>query len=215
MRIHEEWLLTAARAALHLPTGTAEVADLHLGYAEARHRGGEAVPRAGLPGLLEPLRAVLQRNQTRRLVIAGDLFEAGPVPELTRELLSWLKEAGFELAGVVPGNHDRGLDDAALPVCREGVVLGRWQIVHGDGILPEGAVVHGHDHPCLRWGGTKAECYLVAPDRLVLPAFSADAAGVNVLGQPRWAAWNCAVIAGEQVLDFGLVGDLPKRLRRA
>ncbi len=210
MIVHDEWLLTPARAALHLPTGTAVVADLHLGYAEARRRKGEAVPRPNLRALLEPLRGVL----AHRLVIAGDLFEAGPEPALTRALLDWLKKARLELIGVVPGNHDRGLTDGLLPVCPEGVVLGRWRVVHGDGELPAGAVVHGHEHPCLRWRGVTAPCYLVGPERLVLPAFSRDAAGVNMLGEATWGDWSCAVIAGEQVLDFGRIDSLPSRMQK-
>src|SRR5438270_5847367 len=37
MIVHEDWLLTPVRAAVHLPTATAVVADLHLGYELARH----------------------------------------------------------------------------------------------------------------------------------------------------------------------------------
>jgi hypothetical protein len=46
----------------------------------------------------------------------------------------------------------------------------------------------------------------VAADHLVLPAFSPDAAGVNVLGSSRWARYRACVIAGEEVLDFGEIG---------
>ena len=44
MILRHDWLLTPARVAIHTPTRTAVLADLHLGYAEARHRTGEAVP---------------------------------------------------------------------------------------------------------------------------------------------------------------------------
>src|SRR5262249_24855004 len=43
MRTEDDWLLTAARTAIHRPTATAILSDLHLGYAEARRRNGEAV----------------------------------------------------------------------------------------------------------------------------------------------------------------------------
>jgi metallophosphoesterase superfamily enzyme len=71
--------------------------------------------------------------------------------------------------------------------------------------------VQGHEHPWARWGpGLGAACYLFAPGHLVLPAYSPDAAGVNVLGARRWADYRCAVIAGDEVLDFGPVGGLPR-----
>jgi metallophosphoesterase superfamily enzyme len=116
----------------------------------------------------------------------------------------------------VVARHDRGLARAGsgLPVCPAGVRLGEWLVVHGDGALPAGPLVLGHFHPCLRWGrGIAAPCYLVGDGRLVLPAFSPDAAGVNVLNGRRWRDYRCAAIAGADVLDFGQVGRLVDRFR--
>jgi putative SbcD/Mre11-related phosphoesterase len=215
MRVHSDWLLTAQRVAIHLPTRTAVAADLHLGYDQARQRRGDAVPITGVDDLLAALAALTAAHELRRLVIAGDLFEDASGRALIPELLRWLKEHGLELAGVVPGNHDRGLarGDSALPVCPDGVRLGDWLVIHGDGALPPGRLVLGHFHPCLRWGGRiAAPCYLIADERLVLPAFSPDAAGVDVLGGRRWRDSRCAVIAGADVLDFGAVSRLADRL---
>src|SRR5262245_15829602 len=75
MRVLDDWLLTAERIAVHLPSRTAVVADLHLGYAEARRRSGEAVPDDALDEQLSGLGQALQRHGTRRLVVAGDLLE--------------------------------------------------------------------------------------------------------------------------------------------
>src|SRR5438067_991701 len=36
----DDWLLTPQRVAVHRPSGSAVVADLHLGYGQARRRGG-------------------------------------------------------------------------------------------------------------------------------------------------------------------------------
>jgi metallophosphoesterase superfamily enzyme len=210
MRVHDDWLLTPQRAAVHVPTATAVVADLHLGYGEARRVRGEAVPVTPPAEALVPL-ARLAADGVRRLVVAGDLFEDGCREEIVDDFLAWAESVGLELAGVVPGNHDRSLQRSGgrLPLRPEGVTLGVWQIVHGDEALPEGAVLHGHYHPCLRWGrGLTAPCYLTAPGRLVLPAFSRDARGVNVLCDPRWAGYHCYAVAAEQVLDLGPVGGL-------
>jgi metallophosphoesterase superfamily enzyme len=235
MLVLADWLLTAERVAVHLPTATAIVADPHLGYAEARRRGGEAVPDETLDEQLAGLARVLHRQQTRRLVIAGDLLEDGRCRGALGAFLEWLNRHGFELAAIVPGNHDVGLEALSIsnvkhPLYPQGFTLGKWQVVHGDGRIPEGKVVHGHEHPCIRWsprvramrpyvrGGGNAPgtidgpCYLVGERRLILPAFSTEAAGVNVLSSRRWRSYRCYVVAGDCVLDVGEVSRLRSRL---
>jgi putative SbcD/Mre11-related phosphoesterase len=212
--VHRDWLLTPQRAAVHVPTATAVVADLHLGYSEARCRAGEAVPLPDLGRVLAPLARVAERHGARRLVVAGDLFESSRIASLAEEFAVRLRAMGLELTAVVPGNHDRRLvaDDTPLPLRPDGVDVGGWRVVHGDAELPTGPAVFGHFHPWLRWSrGVEGPCYLVAPDRLVLPAFSADAAGVNVLRDRRWRAYRCCVTAGEKVLDFGELRALARR----
>src|SRR5262245_53967702 len=171
-----DWLLTPERVAVHLPTRTVVVADLHLGYDRVRRRGGEALPARSIARELAPLRDLLSREEIRRVVVAGDLFEDGRYQreEMVEELHAWLTETGAELVGVVPGNHDRGLVGAALPVCPDGIELEEWRIVHGDKLVGAEAVVQGHEHPYLRLpGGAEGPCYLVARRHLVLPAYSA------------------------------------------
>jgi uncharacterized protein len=216
MRVHGDWLLTPQRAALHVPTATAVLADLHLGYDQARRRGGEAVPDFSVAEALAPLRTLAGRHRVRGLVIAGDLFEAGWHDDLVSQLVAWLGKAGLELTGFVPGNHDRGVqvEGGPLPVRPDGVRLGDWLVVHGDGDLPSGRCVLGHFHPWLRWGAVTAPCYLVGADRLVVPAFSRDALGADVLGQPRWAASRCCAIADDEVLDLGELATLRERARQ-
>jgi putative SbcD/Mre11-related phosphoesterase len=218
MKVHDDWLLTPERAAVHLPSATAVIADLHLGYDQARRRTGEAVPLFNLTQALAPLRNLLIREAVQRIVIAGDLFEDGWSATLAAELLTWCSAAGVELRGFVPGNHDRRIpgESVSLPVCRDGVELGGWRVVHGDGDLPEGRLVHGHFHPWLRRGRVSAPCYLVGESSLVLPAFSVDALGVNVLRQRGWQRHRCFAIAGNDVLDCGRIEALqtqpsPKR----
>ncbi|MFO0877748.1 MAG: hypothetical protein U0840_10380 [Gemmataceae bacterium] len=215
MQVGPDWRLTPERAAIHLPTATVVVADLHLGYDRVRQRSGEAIPFRSLEGELRPLRDLLAREGLHRLAIAGDLFEdpRRGRDELVADLCGWLEEVGAELVGVVPGNHDRGLAGAALPLAPNGLELGVWHIVHGDQPLPDGPVMQGHDHPSLRWGQAAGPCFLVSDRHVVLPAYSRDAAGVNVLTQRRWEQHRCVVVAGTELLDFGAVGPLRRRLR--
>src|SRR5947207_2149998 len=104
----DEWLLTPERVAVHRPSCCAVVADLHLGYGQARRRGGEAVPAPTLATYLRPLATAMQRHDVSRLVVAGDLFEDGRCEReaLVAELLDWVASAGMELVAVVKGNHD-------------------------------------------------------------------------------------------------------------
>jgi putative SbcD/Mre11-related phosphoesterase len=208
MRVHRDWLLTPQRAAIHLPSATAVIADLHLGYDRVRRRSGEAVPATSLPDTLTLLSALFAVHPVRRLIVAGDLLEGPGARAAADELQHWLRRTAIEWLALIPGNHDRGLKagDGDLPIRPQGVIVGDWKVVHGDRDLPCGRVVHGHDHPCLRWQGRLAvRCFLVGPRQLVLPAFSSDAAGVNILGQGRWRSYRCAAIASGEVLDLGEV----------
>lgn len=209
-----DWLLTAERAAVHRPTATAVIADLHLGYLQARVHSGEAVPAVDLDEAMAPLAALSQRHGVRRLVVAGDLFESAWNDALLTEWLQRLQATGLMVVGVVPGNHDRGIIASAVPVFPNGLELGSWTVVHGHMPLPPGPVVMGHVHPCVRWpGGAATPCFLVRESHIVLPAFSADAAGANVRGNECWSEYECHVITGNAVLAVGLVASLTRRRR--
>lgn len=205
-----DWLLTPARAAIHRPTATAVVSDLHLGYAEARRRAGDSVPAPGVEEVLLPLQSLLRDCEVHSLVIAGDLFEAGPDNWVVETLLSWLASSGVQKLSVVPGNHDRGLrnvPEVLRPVERD-VLLGNWRIVHGDAELPPGPVVQGHVHPAL-WlarGLRPAPCYLASERHLVLPAYSQDAAGGDIRRDTRWQDYRCMAIVANTIVEINPAG---------
>jgi metallophosphoesterase superfamily enzyme len=202
LRVHDDWLLTPYRLAIHEPTATAVIADVHLGYSEARRRTGDAVPLPGVETALAPLARAARRLAFRRLVVAGDLFEQGYRPELYADFTALLGRLRIDWLGLVPGNHDRGLPaDAALPVWRDGYPLGGWLVAHDEALA--GRQVLGHYHPAGRHNGRKQPCYVVGPDRLVLPAFSRDAAGVDWTREPRWRDCQAVVIAGAELAEAG------------
>jgi putative SbcD/Mre11-related phosphoesterase len=204
VEVHNEWLLTPERVGIHLPTGTAVAADLHLGYDQARNRAGDAVPIAPLEEQLAPLRRAFVRHGIRRLVVAGDLVEDAECGDVIPRFMEWLTTIHVQFIGMIPGNHDQGIAMAGLPIHARSLSLGTWRVVHGDKRTPAGQVVQGHIHPVLRWSRSAAGvCFLAGPDRLILPAFSPDAAGINVVNNPRWRDFHCYVIAGGRVLDLG------------
>ncbi len=179
-RTFHDWMLTPHRLALHLPTKTAVIADVHLGYAEARQRKGDAVPLTESQTLHEDLTQAWRAQPFARLVVAGDLFERRADADLLAPLLSWCRLHDVEFLGLTPGNHDRGLENVPeLRIWPEGFEVGRWRIVHEPGTITDSWVC-GHFHPCLRIQGRKIPCYVIGANRLILPAFSRDAAGVEV-----------------------------------
>jgi metallophosphoesterase superfamily enzyme len=235
MFVLHDWFLTPERVAIHWPSRIAVVADPHLGYSEARRRRGEAVPEESTTALLEPLRRVLQEHIVQRLVVAGDLLEDADCPEALAAFVRWCEQSALKEIAIVPGNHDAGL---AVPLVAkslltfhpEGFVMDGWRIVHGEGRLPSGPLVHGHEHPWLRWSPKSrairprfaarriapatidGPCYLSGPERLILPAYSTEAAGVNILSMRHRRSYRCHVIGGNNVVDVGDVSTLRTRL---
>src|SRR5437016_2839343 len=132
--VNGDWLLTPQRVAIHVPTQTAVVADLHLGYDMVRLWGGDAVPAVSLDEQLAPLGRAIAEHAIGRLIVAGDLVESGHCQDLIPGFRDWLREKGVYWAGLAPGNHDQGLID--VPLCSDGVALNEWTVVHGDGALP-------------------------------------------------------------------------------
>jgi putative SbcD/Mre11-related phosphoesterase len=203
-QIGQEWLLTPERAAVHIPTSTAIVADLHLGYDLTRCQGGEAIPVRSLEEQWQSLDIVFACHAVRQLVIAGDLVERSHGEQIVGLFKRWLEERNVDLRAIALGNHDVEMDaDGPIPLSETGVQVGTWHIVHGDKKLPPGNVVLGHHHPSAVWDRLSAPCFLFRENRLVLPAFSQDAAGGNVRTRRRWKSFRCYVIAGSKVLDFG------------
>jgi metallophosphoesterase superfamily enzyme len=237
MRVLRDWLLTPERVAIHEPSRTAVVADMHLGYAEARRRRGEAVPPESTFELLQPLRRVVEQRGARRLVVAGDLLEDAGCLHAFAEFVRWCREIEIEQVALVPGNHDTGLEGSApasspLTFHPDGFLLESWRIVHGEGLLPEEPVVQGHEHPWLRWSpksrairprfasrlapsSLDGPCYLSEPGRLILPAYSLEAAGANVLSARRWRSFHCHIIAGANLVDLRDIATLSSRLSLA
>ena len=210
------WWLAPEGGVIHVEERTAVVADVHLGYEWSRGSGGDVVPSHSLAETIASLGPLLDRASIARLVVAGDLVES-PRPcrktaaDLAR-LRSWLEVRGVELA-LVLGNHDPQWH----PRPPSTLDVGGWTIAHGHRPIDAGRTITGHDHPILRVGRTAARCLLVGPSAIVLPAFTDNAAGLNVAHAPVPARWRgrsfrCWAGTGSRLLDFGPLDDLPDRL---
>jgi len=222
-----DWQFTPERAAVFGREQTAVIADVHLGYEWARGSAGDCVVEHSLRETTARLQALLDRTPLSRLIVAGDLLEsARPCPHVARDLRqlkAWLENRGVSLL-VLEGNHDVSRSLSVNEPSREGARLpafwnvGGWTIGHGHRPLAGAKIISAHHHPVFCYGGHRAPCFLVGADRIVLPAFSSDAAGCDVVSAavPReWLAGSlrCMVSTGDEVLDFGPITALRRRLR--
>jgi uncharacterized protein len=197
------WWFTPECAAVCVDERVAVVADVHLGYEWARGSGGDSLPAHSLAETLAKLERLLARVQVTRLVVAGDLVESSaPCPRTSADLgglAVWLNNRGVRLVALA-GNHD--------PAPRATIEIAGWTIAHGHEAVSGARVMLGHHHPVLRAGPACAPCFLVSFETIVLPAFSPNAAGLDVASARlpallRGKALRCLVSAGDEVLDFG------------
>jgi uncharacterized protein len=224
----EDWLLTPEGAAVHAGEETAVIADVHLGYEWARAESGDCVVAHSLDETIVRLRGVFRRARISRLIVAGDLIESPRACRHTDQdlgrLNGWLTGQGISLV-VVKGNHDRHdyePMDSALKTAglRETCTIAGWTIGHGHQALRMLRTISGHFHPVFSYQGHTAPCFVVGPARIILPPFSSNAAGCDVAvgAVPRsWPAakLRCIVSTGDELLDFGPLGDLRRRFRRS
>jgi metallophosphoesterase superfamily enzyme len=227
LHVFGDWRLTPEGAAIHLTEQTAVVADLHLGYEWARGAAGDCVIAHSLDEILVRLSRVLVRAPLARLVVAGDLVESPrPCPHTrddVRRLCEWLAGRGVALLAL-EGNHDLSLsrlprvNSQPADVMPSTCTVAGWTIGHGHRPIRAARTMSGHHHPMLRVERTSAPCFLVGPGRIVLPALSANAAGCDIATAPLPAEWRgrslrCIVSTGSELLDFGTLFELRRRLR--
>jgi uncharacterized protein len=228
-----EWQLAPEGAAIHPGEKTAVIADVHLGYEWARGLAGDCVPAHSLAETLVQLERLLARAPIDRLVVAGDLVEcprhcARTAADIAR-LADWLNARGVSLL-LLEGNHDRSLAwmtrtqpvegglGAPGPTLDRTLLVAGWTIAHGHRPAAGRRLITGHHHPVLRVAGRAAPCFLAAADRIILPAFSHNAAGLDVftarLPEPwRRHSFRCLASTGTDLLDFGPLDELSSRRR--
>lgn len=198
----------------------AVIADLHLGY--ERSRQGDFLPEVSLQSVQKRLGPLLAEAGVKQLVVAGDVVESaaglqGRGSALDR-FCDWLGALDVEPV-LVAGNHDDASDSRFVNHHQ----LAGWLIHHGheNSALNEAEVsgrVMGHWHPAACWQGRRYRAFLTSPDKIILPAFSADAAGIDLFrGRSSqleaWREYRCLICLDRSLLDFGKLRDVRERLR--
>jgi putative SbcD/Mre11-related phosphoesterase len=210
-------LLAPEGAAIHMPQSVAVIADVHLGYEWSRGSGGDVVPAHSLAETQAKLRRLLRRVSFERLIVAGDLLEStSPCLRSRRDLAAlrtWLDSQGVELIWL-RGNHDPRLE----PPLPRTVDIAGWSITHGDRKVDGTHLILGHHHPALRVGSVNAPCFVVGPKLIVLPAFSPNAAGLDISSASlpkllRCVGLRCFAGTTTELLDFGPLETLRAQLR--
>lgn len=179
-------------------------ADVHLAYAWVQRRRGALLPLDPDNDAAIQLAAVARDYDPRQWVFLGDLVHAAaPLPGVEKAVTGLCRQLGAAAQlTVCLGNHDRRLPEMVdrwkLPLrTTDRLPVGAFVLCHGDEPAGEPEAFDlsaagritliGHEHPCLVLGdgpaaAVRAPCALIAPDTVVLPAFSRWAAGC-VLGR--------------------------------
>ena len=180
------------------------VADLHLGYAWAHRAEGNLLPLSRPEDTSERLLTLVERYAPEEIVLLGDIVHrAVPIAPVQDELRVLCARLGAcATLRLVAGNHDRELApllracELKLEISREWRV-GQHLLVHGDrdeesaerhlaaARATGGLIVLGHEHPAVSLSDgvatrAKCPCFLVSGDVIVLPAFTAWAAGSEI-----------------------------------
>jgi putative SbcD/Mre11-related phosphoesterase len=225
------WVLVPEGGVIHPGVRTAVIADAHLGYEWARGKAGDCVPAHSLVETMSKLDRLLARARIERLVVAGDLVESPRACSRTAAdlvgLIRWLSSREIHTV-VLEGNHDvsvtRMLGRVSYPpnaiTLAQSLVVAGWTVAHGDRPIEGDRTISGHQHPCLRISGRTAPCFLVGSRRIILPAFSRNAAGCDVRTYRVPGKWSpdeprCLASTGEELLDFGCLISLSVRRRSA
>ncbi|WP_297421579.1 metallophosphoesterase [Thermococcus sp.] len=205
--------------------GNLIIADLHLGYEISMARKGFYLPRV-FHEVVGKLKAILERERLKRLVINGDLKHSFVSEWREREeLKAFFKEVSplVDELVLVRGNHDVGtlwLRKLGVEVIDE-LEIGKWKLVHGHNLVEGERFILGHEHPAIRLRDevgalVKVPAFLVSDELIVLPAFSPWAYGNDVLREivsPFLRAYDISkarvlVPLGDEILDFGELGRL-------
>lgn len=170
------------------------VADLHWGYAASHRARGHLLPLWGDEEIAARLNELVADYAPREMLWLGDVVHAA---EGAAAAERYLDRSPVPVC-VLGGNHDR-----RWRRCGEASALrGSYFFHHGDKpqIVEPGRVeVIGHHHPAIAWSdgaGTslKLPALLARPNRLVLPAFSPWAGGMDCrhLADETTTVWTIA-----------------------
>lgn len=206
---NEQLLLLPQKAAYWPREGMLIIADIHFGKAASFRARGVPVPAGTTRANLLGLDALLAQLEVRHVMFLGDFLHAraAHAPATLAAMQAWREcHPGLRLT-VVRGNHDVHAGDPppalAIEMVDEPHVIGPFAFCHHPDVLVPSYVLAGHVHPVYRlrsgWESLLLPCFLVGPQRMVLPSFGAFTGGHPVVAQPDERLY---VSSGEAVLSI-------------
>lgn len=219
----ETFLALRSGALLHPDQGLLLVADLHLEKGSAFARTGQFLPPYDSHMTLALLEADIAAHQPQTVICLGDSFHDVDGPNrLDEAVKSRLCALTQRLTWHwITGNHDPHLPESLGGKVAENGILegaeGGIFLCHepGEGnseVEPEKQTRHraeicGHLHPVVsipsRGRTLRRKCFLVSPERMVMPAYGAYTGGLNI-HEPALAALaspsSRLLVIGRQVI---------------
>ncbi|QJD89221.1 ligase-associated DNA damage response endonuclease PdeM [Duganella dendranthematis] len=206
---NEQLLLLPQKAAYWPREGMLIIADIHFGKAASFRALGVPVPAGTTSANLLGLDALLAQYDVRHVMFLGDFLHAraAHAPATLAAMLAWRQRHPDLRLTVVRGNHDAHAGDPPaeleIEMVDEPHVIGPFAFCHHPDVLVPSYVLAGHVHPVYRlrsgWESLLLPCFLVGPQRMVLPSFGAFTGGHPVMAQPDERMY---VSSGEAVLSI-------------
>ncbi|WP_432379869.1 ligase-associated DNA damage response endonuclease PdeM [Duganella sp. P38] len=210
IEIAGEQLLMLPQKALYWPRESMLIiADIHFGKAASFRALGVPVPAGTTSANLAALDDLIARLPVRQVMFLGDFLHAraARAPATLAAMQAWRARHPDLLLTLVRGNHDAHAGDPppqlAMAMVDEPHVIGPFAFCHHPDVMVPSYVLAGHVHPVYRlrsgWDSLLLPCFLVGPERMVLPSFGAFTGGHPVLAQPGERVF---VSSGEAVLEI-------------
>ena len=195
VRVAGETLLLLPEKALYWPREKMLIiADIHFGKAAAFRALGVPVPRGTTSENLAGLDALVARHGARQVAFLGDFLHARAAHASSTQLamLAWrARHADLGLM-LVRGNHDLHAGDPAaalgIELVDEPHTVGPFAFCHHPDLEAPAYALGGHVHPvyvlATRFDALRLPCFVVGPDRMILPSFGSFTGGHAVRPGP-------------------------------
>jgi DNA ligase-associated metallophosphoesterase len=190
----ETMLLLPEKALYWPPEKMLVIADIHFGKAAAFRALGVPVPRGTTTENLQGLDALVEAHGARHIVFLGDFLHAraAHASATQQAMLAWRERRRDLALTLVRGNHDRHAGDPAaalgIDLVDEPHALGPFAFCHHPDLATPGYALAGHIHPvyvlATRFDALRLPCFVVGPDRMILPSFGAFTGGHAIRPEP-------------------------------